>query len=158
MFSVLSVHRWACFQNVVRQHVFERALTQSRLRRVRLHDRRQTYARAVIQQGESSAYVRDHLAHSPTPVTIDICGHLGFLAELRRAVVEAGAHFARGFRRVPHVLTVRTEETPRPRLLVGEHGLGPVTSRALHVNDLPEPRNSHVFHCRGTRRWSAVSK
>jgi hypothetical protein len=59
-------------------------------------------------------------------------------------VVEAGAHVARGFRRLPHVLTVRTEETPRPRLLVSLHGLGPVTGRALDVNDpLEPPRNSH---------------
>jgi len=36
------------------------------------------------------------------------------LVEFLRALLEPDVLLVRGFRRVPHVLTVRTQETPRP--------------------------------------------
>jgi integrase len=43
----------------IRRRVFEKALTKAKLRHVRIHDLRHTYATHLIQQGESLAYVDD---------------------------------------------------------------------------------------------------
>jgi hypothetical protein len=45
--------------------------------------------------------------------------------------------------RIPHVLTVRTQETPFHAVLVGENSLGPAARWALDMNDVSEPRNGH---------------
>jgi len=56
--------------------VFVRALTAAKLRRVRFHDLRHTFASLLIEQGESLAYIRDQLGHSSIKVTVDTYGHL----------------------------------------------------------------------------------
>jgi integrase len=60
----------------LRARVFQPALTKAKLRHVRIHDLRHTFASLLIQQGESLAYVRDQLGHSSIQVTVDIYGHL----------------------------------------------------------------------------------
>ena len=44
--------------------VFNKLLTDAKVRRVRLHDLRHTFATALIEQGEGLAYVRDQMGHS----------------------------------------------------------------------------------------------
>ena len=56
--------------------VFNKLLTDAKVRRVRFHDLRHTFATALIQQGEGLAYVRDQMGHSSIKVTVDIYGHL----------------------------------------------------------------------------------
>lgn len=45
----------------MRSRVFYRCLAKAGLRHVRIHDLRHTYASLLLQQGESLAYIRDHL-------------------------------------------------------------------------------------------------
>ena len=59
----------------LRQRIFYRTLTKAGIRRVRLHDLRHTYARLLIQQRESLAYMRDQMGHSSIKVTVDTYGH-----------------------------------------------------------------------------------
>src|SRR5262245_237538 len=56
--------------------VFNRLLTAAKLRRVRFHDLRHTFATLLIEQGESLAYIRDQLGHSSIKITVDTYGHL----------------------------------------------------------------------------------
>jgi len=56
--------------------VFNKLLTDAKVRRVRFHDLRHTFATALIEQGEGLAYVRDQMGHSSIKVTVDIYGHL----------------------------------------------------------------------------------
>jgi integrase len=57
--------------------VFYKLLTAAKLRRVRFHDLRHTFASLLIQQrGEGLAYIRDQLGHSSIKVTVDTYGHL----------------------------------------------------------------------------------
>ena len=55
-----------------RSRVFKRALEQTGLRKVRVHDLRHSYASLLIQAGESLPYVRDQLGHHSIKVTVDI--------------------------------------------------------------------------------------
>ncbi len=59
-----------------RNKIFYKALEKAKLRRIRIHDLRHTYASLLIQAGESLAYIRDQLGHHSIKVTVDICGHL----------------------------------------------------------------------------------
>jgi integrase len=56
--------------------VFEKALTKAKLRHVRLHDLRHTFASHLIQNGESLAYVRGQLGHGSITVTVNTHSHL----------------------------------------------------------------------------------
>jgi integrase len=60
----------------LRKRAFYRILEQAKLRAIRFHDLRHTYASHLIQQGESLAYVKEQLGHSSIQVTVDIYGHL----------------------------------------------------------------------------------
>jgi integrase len=51
-------------------------LTDAKLRWIRFHDLRHTYATLLIAQGESLAYVRDQLGHHSIQITVDTYGHL----------------------------------------------------------------------------------
>jgi hypothetical protein len=85
--------------------------------------------------------------------------HFVLLTEFRMALGQAGPLFVSSFRRVPHMLTVRAKETPRPWVLVGEHGLGPMARWTLDVNDPLERRNRHRPNATATSGGrGAVSK
>jgi integrase-like protein len=58
------------------RRAFYRLLTAARLRHVRFHDVRHTFASLLIQQGESLAYVRDQMGHASIQITVDTYGHL----------------------------------------------------------------------------------
>ena len=59
-----------------RAHIFYKALEKAKLRKIRIHDLRHTYASLLIQAGESLAYIRDQLGHHSIKVTVDIYGHM----------------------------------------------------------------------------------
>ena len=56
--------------------VFQSLLTAAKLRRIRFHDLRHTFASLLIVQGESLPYVRDQLGHHSIQITVDTYGHL----------------------------------------------------------------------------------
>jgi integrase len=56
--------------------VFNRLLADAKLRRIRFHDLRHTFASLFLQNGESPAYVKEQMGHSSIQVTVDIYGHL----------------------------------------------------------------------------------
>ena len=56
--------------------LFNRLLTDAKMRRVRFHDLRHTFASLLLQNGESPAYVKEQMGHSSIQVTVDIYGHL----------------------------------------------------------------------------------
>lgn len=59
-----------------RRRVFAKALEKAKLRKVRIHDLRHSFASLLIQAGESLAYVRDQLGHHSIKITVDTYGHL----------------------------------------------------------------------------------
>jgi integrase len=58
------------------RRVFHKALEKAKLRRIRFHDLRHTFASRLIQNGESLVYVKDQLGHHSIKVTVDVYGHL----------------------------------------------------------------------------------
>lgn len=56
--------------------VFLRLLSEAKLRRVRFHDLRHSFASLLLQNGESVTYVKEQMGHSSINVTVDIYGHL----------------------------------------------------------------------------------
>jgi integrase len=60
----------------VKNRFFLKTLDKARLRRIRFHDLRHTFASLLIQNGESLAYVKDQLGHSSIKMTVDVYGHL----------------------------------------------------------------------------------
>jgi integrase len=56
--------------------LFYRLLVEAKLRRVRFHDLRHSFASLLLSQGESPAYVKDQMGHSSIQITVDIYGHL----------------------------------------------------------------------------------
>jgi len=59
-----------------RKRVWPKILAKAKLRTIRIHDLRHTFASLLIQQGESLAYVKDQLGHHSISVTVDTYGHL----------------------------------------------------------------------------------
>lgn len=59
-----------------RRRVFVKVLEKAKLRQIRLHDLRHTFASQLIQQGESLTYVKEQMGHSSIQVTVDVYGHL----------------------------------------------------------------------------------
>jgi integrase len=70
----------------VRHRVFYPLLETAKLRRIRFHDLRHTFASLLIQNGEPLTYVRDQMGHSSIAVTVDIYGHL--VPSANRAAVD----------------------------------------------------------------------
>ncbi|HEX7680320.1 MAG TPA: tyrosine-type recombinase/integrase [Thermoanaerobaculia bacterium] len=70
----------------VRRRIFEKALTKAKLRHIRIHDLRHSFASHLIQNGESLAYVRDQMGHSSITVTVDVYGHQ--LPDSNRAAID----------------------------------------------------------------------
>jgi len=60
----------------VSKREFPKCLEKSKLRRIRFHDLRHTFASLQIQNGESLAYVKEQLGHSSIKITVDVYGHL----------------------------------------------------------------------------------
>jgi integrase len=56
--------------------LFNRLLIDAKMRRIRFHDLRHTFASLLLQNGESPAYVKEQMGHSSIQVTVDIYGHL----------------------------------------------------------------------------------
>jgi len=61
-------------QNSVR-NVFKRVLDKAKLRRVRIHDIRHSYASLLLSAGVSPVYVKEQLGHTNISMTVDIYGH-----------------------------------------------------------------------------------
>jgi integrase len=70
----------------LRHRVFYVLLEKAKLRQIRFHDLRHTYASLLIQNGESLAYVKEQLGHSSIQVTVDVYGHL--VPSANRAAVD----------------------------------------------------------------------
>ncbi|MBZ5498743.1 MAG: site-specific integrase [Acidobacteriia bacterium] len=60
----------------VSKREYPKCLAKAKLRRIRFHDLRHTYASLLIQNGESLAYVKEQLGHSSINLTVDVYGHL----------------------------------------------------------------------------------
>jgi integrase len=60
----------------VRDRIFYGLLTKAKLRKVRFHDLRHSFASRLLQNGESPVYVKDQMGHSSIQVTVDLYGHL----------------------------------------------------------------------------------
>jgi integrase len=60
----------------LRHRVWSDTLTRSKLRRIRIHDLRHTFASLLINQGENLKYVQAQLGHSSITTTVDRYGHL----------------------------------------------------------------------------------
>jgi integrase len=58
------------------RHVFNRMLDAAKLRHLRIHDLRHTFASLLLQQGESVVYVKEQLGHGSIQITVDTYGHL----------------------------------------------------------------------------------
>jgi len=55
---------------------FQATLRRAKLRKIRFHDLRHTYASLLIDQGEHPKYVQVQMGHSSINVTMDTYGHL----------------------------------------------------------------------------------
>lgn len=64
---------------------FRAALRKAKIRQIRFHDLRHSYASWLIANKESLAYVRDQLGHHSIQITVDLYGHL-IPGENRQAV------------------------------------------------------------------------
>jgi integrase len=60
----------------MRDRVFYGLLIKAKLRKVRFHDLRHTFASLLLQNGESPVYVKEQMGHSSIQVTVDLYGHL----------------------------------------------------------------------------------
>jgi integrase-like protein len=60
----------------IRDRIFYGLLTKAKLRRVRFHDLRHTFASLLLQNGESPVYVKEQMEHSSIQITVDLYGHL----------------------------------------------------------------------------------
>jgi integrase len=108
----------------LRRRVFHVALVKAKLRQIRIHDLRHTFASLLIQQGESLAYVRDQMGHSSIQVTVDVYGHL--VPGSNRAAVDRldDASFCIPAASDADAREVRNEETGE---LLRENGAGDQT-------------------------------
>lgn len=51
-------------------------MKHAKLRRIRFHDMRHTFASWLIANGESLVYVKEQLGHHSIQITVDTYGHL----------------------------------------------------------------------------------
>ena len=63
------------YSNMV-QRYFQKALRDAKLKRIRFHDLRHTYASLLLQQGENIKYIQNQLGHSSPTVTLNVYSHL----------------------------------------------------------------------------------
>lgn len=62
-------------QNTIR-NIWKRMLDKAKLRDMRFHDIRHTFASLLLSNGESPVYVKEQPGHSSIQMTVDIFGHL----------------------------------------------------------------------------------
>jgi len=62
-------------QNTIR-NIWKRMLDKAKLRDMRFHDIRNSFASLLLSNGESPVYVKEQLGHSSIQMTVDIYGHL----------------------------------------------------------------------------------
>jgi integrase len=62
-------------QNTIR-NIWKRMLDKAKLRDMRFHDIRHSFASLLLSNGESPVYVKEQLGHSSIQMTVDIYGHL----------------------------------------------------------------------------------
>jgi integrase len=60
----------------VYHRILQPTLTAAKMRRIRFHDLRHTYASMLINQGENLKYVQSQLGHASITTTVDRYGHL----------------------------------------------------------------------------------
>ena len=60
---------------MVNRH-FIPAIKREKLRKIRFHDIRHTYAALLIDQGEHPKYIQNQMGHSSINITMDVYGHL----------------------------------------------------------------------------------
>jgi integrase len=77
----------------LRHRVWAPALAKAKLRHVRIHSLRHTYASMLIAQGENIKYISSQLGHASVQITIDRYGHL-FPDEKRTAAARLEAQLA----------------------------------------------------------------
>jgi integrase len=70
----------------LRNRVFYGLLATAKLRPIRFHDLRHTFASHLIQNGEPLTYVKEQMGHSSIQVTVDVYGHL--VPSANRAAVD----------------------------------------------------------------------
>ena len=58
------------------RRAFYKVLEAAKLRRVRFHDLRHTYASLLIQTTAPAKYIQEQLGHASIQVTMDVYGHL----------------------------------------------------------------------------------
>ena len=61
-------------QNYLRR-IFARIMKKAKMRVIRIHDLRHTFAGLLLSQGMSPVYVKEQLGHSSIQITVDIYGH-----------------------------------------------------------------------------------
>ncbi len=61
--------------NVVGRY-FNKALKDAKVKRIRWHDMRHTFASLLIEQGENIKYIQNQLGHSSPTVTLNVYAHL----------------------------------------------------------------------------------
>ncbi|MFI5395884.1 MAG: tyrosine-type recombinase/integrase [Candidatus Binatia bacterium] len=62
--------------NNFRKRVFRKLLVLAKLRRVRIHDLRHTYASLLFQKGAPLLYVQEQLGHHSPAFTLSVYTHL----------------------------------------------------------------------------------
>jgi integrase len=55
---------------------FKRILKRAKLRSIRIHDLRHTFAAILISAGHNFKYIQSQMGHSSIKVTMDLYGHL----------------------------------------------------------------------------------
>lgn len=61
--------------NMVNRH-FNPAMVEAKIKKIRFHDLRHTFASLLIDQGENPKYIQKQLGHSSPTVTLNIYAHL----------------------------------------------------------------------------------
>jgi integrase len=73
---VFANNRGEIFLGVPFENALNRCLTAAKLRRIRIHDLRHTYANIRISRGHNIGDVSKQLGHSSIKITFDVYGHL----------------------------------------------------------------------------------
>ncbi len=55
---------------------FQRILKRAKLRKIRIHDLRHTFASILIAAGHNPKYIQNQMGHSSIKITMDLYGHL----------------------------------------------------------------------------------